>query len=107
MWPHCCFCASLRAARVFHRKMLPTVLTLLVVRLNSLKMCPTTSQAEQLQVSALSRSLMKYRTAILTCKGSIVGVIFLVRRQREVTCSSGQPFGHEQRQEEQRWSLGS
>jgi len=87
--------------------MLPTVFTLLPVeQLNSLKMCPTTFQAEQLWVLALSRSLMKCRTALLTCQRSIVGVIFLLRRQREATCSSGQPFGHEQRQQEQRRSLG-
>ena len=74
--------------------MLPTVLTLLpAVRLNSVKMCPTTSQAEQLRVFELSRSLMKCRTAVLTCQGSIEGVIFQVRRQREATCSSGQPLG--------------
>ena len=88
--------------------MLPSVLTLLpVVRLNSLKMCPTTSQAEQLRALALSTSLMKCRMALLTCQESIVGLIFLLRRQREATCSLGQPFGHEQRQQEQRRSLGS
>ena len=78
--------------------MLPTVLTLLpVVRLNSLKMCPTTSQAEQLRALALSTSLMKCRMALLTCQESIVGFIFLLRKQMEATCSSGKPFGHEQR----------
>ena len=88
--------------------MLPTVLTLLpVVRLNSLKMCPTTSQAEQLRALALSTSLMKCKMALLTCQESIVGLIFLLRRQRGATCSLGQPFGHEQRQQEQRGSLGS
>lgn len=88
--------------------MLPSVLTLLpVVRLNSLKMCPTTSQAEQLRALALSTSLMKCRTALLTCQESIVGLIFLLRRQREATGSLGQPSGHEQRQQEQRRSLGS
>ena len=77
--------------------MLPGVLTLLaVVRLNSLKMCPTTSQAEQLRALALSTSLMKCRMALLTCQESIVGLIFLLGRQREATCSLGQPFGHEQ-----------
>ena len=50
---------------------------------------------------------MKCRMALLTCQESIVGLIFLLSRQREATCSLGQPFGHEQRQQEQRRSLGS
>ena len=63
--------------------------------------------SEQLWVLALSRSLMKCRMALLTCQESVVGLIFLLRRQREATGSLGQPSGHEQRQQEQRRSLGS
>lgn len=54
-------------------KMLHAVLTLLLeLWLNSLKMYPTTSHAEQLWALALSSSLMKCRTALLTCQGSSV-----------------------------------
>ena len=38
-------------------------------RLNSAKMCPTTSHAQQLWEPELSSSLMNSRTALRTCQG--------------------------------------
>lgn len=92
-WPRQCSHASLLAAQISQGKMLHTGLTLLLeLWLNSLKMYPTASHAEQLWALALSSSLMKCRTALLTCQGSTVVMIFLLRSQREATCSPGQPF---------------
>ena len=41
------------------------------VRLNSMKMCPTTSHAQQLWEPDLSSSLMNSRTALRTCQGRV------------------------------------
>lgn len=60
-------------------------------RLNSTKMCATTSHAEQLGMLTLSRSLMKPRSALLNCQGDRVVMVCPASSRRKATFAWGQP----------------
>lgn len=60
-------------------------------RLNSTKMCATTSHAKQLGMLTLSRSLMKPRSALLTCQGDAVVTVCPGSSHREATFAWGSP----------------
>lgn len=74
-------------------------------RLNSTKMCATTSHAKQLGMLTLSRSLMKPRSALLNCQGDRVVMVCPASSQREATFAWGQPSQPVERQRVHRRSL--